>query len=71
MLYEAQARAEMEVWQMKMQKAPSFTDRLSKKVQTRINRLIPEKSTQCHHRDHQTNGKGRIIRFRLYGSEEA
>lgn len=43
MLYEAQARAEMEVWQMKMQKAPSFTDRLSKNVQARINRLIPEK----------------------------
>lgn len=43
MLYEAQARAEMEVWQMKMQKAPSFTDRLSKNVQTRINRLIPQK----------------------------
>ena len=43
MLYEAQARAEMETWQLKMQKPPSFTDRISKNVQSRINRLIPEK----------------------------
>lgn len=33
----------MEVWQHKMQGKPSLVDRLSKSVQSRINRIIPQK----------------------------
>ena len=41
--YEDQIRTEVLFWQRKMTSAPSFTDRLSKKVQDKINGYIPEK----------------------------
>ena len=41
--YEDQAYMHLQFWQLKMMKKPSFTDRVSKNVQTRINDLIPEK----------------------------
>lgn len=43
MLYELQARAEMETWKVRMRKAPGVMQRLSKTLQVRINRIIPEK----------------------------
>jgi len=43
MSYEDQAFVELQFWQLKMLKKPSFTDRLSRTVQTKINNLIPEK----------------------------
>jgi uncharacterized protein (DUF697 family) len=41
--FEHKILTELEFWQEKMTSAPSFTDRLSRKVQTKINSYIPEK----------------------------
>jgi uncharacterized protein (DUF697 family) len=41
--YEDRVRTEVLFWHRKMTSAPSFTDRLSKKVQDKINGYIPEK----------------------------
>lgn len=41
--YEDQAYMHLQFWQLKMLKKPSFTDRVSKNVQTKINNMIPEK----------------------------
>lgn len=41
--YEDQAYMQLQFWQLKMQKQPSFTDRVSKRVQDKINGVIPEK----------------------------
>ncbi|WP_153658631.1 EcsC family protein [Chitinophaga sp. SYP-B3965] len=43
MLYEQRIKIEMETWQHKMQGRSSLMDRLSKSVQSRINRIIPQK----------------------------
>jgi len=42
--YEDQAYMQLQFWQLKMLKKPSFTDRLSKRVQDKINTVIPEKA---------------------------
>ncbi len=41
--YEKEALHELEQWKKQMQQPPSIAGRLSKKVQVRINRIIPEK----------------------------
>lgn len=41
--YQLQALAELKIWQKKMLRKPSFTNRLAKKMQAKINGLIPEK----------------------------
>jgi uncharacterized protein (DUF697 family) len=41
--YEQNAYNELLTWQHKIQKKPSFTNRLAKRMQTRINDFIPEK----------------------------
>lgn len=41
--YEQQALNELEQWQIKMQNPPSFFNSFSRNMQTRINRMIPEK----------------------------
>lgn len=41
--YNQQAREELVRWQKRMQQKPSFLNRLSKRTQNRINRVIPEK----------------------------
>jgi hypothetical protein len=41
--YEQQVVNELTQWQKKMQRSPSLVGRLSKNIQTRINRIIPEK----------------------------
>lgn len=43
MLYEQRIRVELESWQLKMQRRPTFFDRASRNLQGRINRIIPEK----------------------------
>lgn len=43
MLYEQRMKVELELWQQKMRARPSMFDRLSKTVQSRINRVIPQK----------------------------
>ncbi|MCK7554291.1 EcsC family protein [Chitinophaga sedimenti] len=42
MLYEQQAKLEMEHWQQRMRKRPSWIERATKGVQDRINKMIPE-----------------------------
>lgn len=44
--YEETAFLLLQQWQQKMLKKPSFTNRLAKRVQTRINNIIPEKVHQ-------------------------
>jgi hypothetical protein len=41
--YEDQAYMQLQFWQLKMLKKPSFSDRVSKTVQDKINTVIPEK----------------------------
>lgn len=41
--YEDEAVAKLRTWQLKVSKRPSLTNKLTKRVQDKINRLIPEK----------------------------
>lgn len=41
--YDQQAQEELARWQKRMQQKPSFLNRLSRRTQNRINRVIPEK----------------------------
>ncbi|GGF13844.1 EcsC family protein [Hymenobacter cavernae] len=41
--YEQQAAEELRQWQQKMQQRPSMLDRVARRVQTRLNALLPEK----------------------------
>ena len=43
MMYEESIEKELETWQHKMTKRPSFANKLSKKVQDRLNGFIPPK----------------------------
>lgn len=43
MQYEQQVARELQAWQRKMQSSPGVMDRLSRAVQGRVNRIIPEK----------------------------
>ena len=43
MSYDYHATTALHAWQAKMRRSPSLTDALSKAVQTKMNRLIPEK----------------------------
>lgn len=45
--YERQAQRELKEWQRKMIAAPGFFNKISKGLQTRINRIIPEKIHQA------------------------
>lgn len=62
--YDMQAYKELERWQVAMQKNPSLFDRFSKKWQSRINNLIPDKI----HRAITTAIK-HMFRVVLFGSE--
>lgn len=42
-MYNHQTRRELQDWQRKMRKGPSWFDHTAKKVQDRMNRIIPEK----------------------------
>lgn len=44
--YEEQAARQLRKWQAEMQEHPSFTGKVSKNIQDRINRAIPEKVHQ-------------------------
>ena len=41
--YEQQTTAELVIWKKRMQRRPSFFSQLTKKVQVRVNKIIPEK----------------------------
>ncbi|RPE08423.1 EcsC family protein [Chitinophaga lutea] len=64
MMHEQRMRAELEIWRYKMQKRPSITDRLSKAVQGRINRIIPDKVHSA-----VTATIKQMVRGVLYGSQ--
>lgn len=42
-LYETHILGELAIWQKRMQEQPSFSSQLAKRLQNRINRVIPEK----------------------------
>ncbi|UOR07496.1 EcsC family protein [Hymenobacter aerilatus] len=44
--YEQQAYAELQAWQKRMQRPPSWLNRLTYRVQTRLNGLLPERVHQ-------------------------
>ena len=62
--YEDQVRAELRQWQQKMQKPPSLGNKVAKNVQTRLNRLIPDKVHQA-----VTAAIKQMTRAVLFGSE--
>lgn len=62
--YKEQAHIELQFWQLKMLKKPSLTDRLSKRIQNRINGIIPEK---VHHAITLTMEK--MVKGVLYGAK--
>ncbi len=43
MTYEEQVHIQLQFWQHKMQKKPSFVDRIAKSLQDKINQIIPQK----------------------------
>jgi hypothetical protein len=43
MVYEEQVKIELEAWQNKMMRSPSFLDKLSRRMQVKMNSYIPEK----------------------------
>lgn len=45
--YEAQVLDELRIWQLKMLRKPSLIDEAAKKLQSRANRIIPEKAHQA------------------------
>lgn len=64
MTYEEYARRELRAWEQDMLRPPSFTNRLAKSVQRRINNLIPEKVHQVI-----TAGIKHMTRAVLFGAE--
>lgn len=45
--YEQQVKRDLEQWKQKMLRSPSFVNRMSKRMQTKVNNLIPEKVHQA------------------------
>ena len=46
-IYERQALFELEIWKKEIHKDLSFTDILSRRIQTKINNVIPDKVHQA------------------------
>lgn len=61
--FEKNISSELSLWQKEMLRNPSLLNRLSKKIQTRINRLIPEKVHQAI-----TTTLKQMIRAVLFGA---
>ena len=64
--YEAQAKRELRAWQRMMQKKPGMMDRFTKKIQVKINKIIPEKVHEVI-----TTAIKQMIRGVLFGAELA
>lgn len=62
--YQKEAFAELIIWQRNMMKSPGVINRLSKKIQTKINNWIPEKVHQAI-----TATIKQLIRAVLFGAE--
>ena len=64
MTYEQKILPELKSWQKAMQKKPSLVNRLSKKLQVKVNSYIPEKVHQAI-----TATIKQMIRAVLFGAE--
>lgn len=64
--YEARAKRELRAWQRTMQKKPSMMDNFTKKIQVKINKIIPEKVHEAI-----TATIKQMIRGVLFGAELA
>ena len=64
-LYERKIFTELEQWQKKITRKPSFTNRVARSVQQRINKVIPEKAHQAI-----TAAVKQMVRAVLFGAEQ-
>ena len=64
-LYERKIFAELEQWQKKISRKPSLTNRMTRSVQQRVNRIIPEKAHQAI-----TTAIKQMVRAVLFGAEQ-
>lgn len=64
-LYERKIFADLEQWQKKMTRKPSFTNRVARSVQQKVNKIIPEKAHQAI-----TTAIKQMVRAVLYGAKE-
>lgn len=64
-LYERKIFSELEQWQKKITRKPSFTNRMARSVQQRINKVIPEKAHQAI-----TAAVKQMVRAVLFGAEQ-
>lgn len=62
--YELQAQGQVSIWQKSMVRSPGYFNRLAKKLQDKMNRIIPEK---VHHAI--TSAIKQMFRAVLFGSE--
>lgn len=62
--YEQKAKQELRMWQQKMLKKPSLTGRLTKRLQTKANNLIPEKVHEV-----VTEAIKQMVKVVLFGSK--
>ena len=62
--YDRHARAELHRWQARMRRPPNLLDHLTRSVQTRLNRIIPEKIHQA-----LTATIKQLVRGVLFGAE--
>lgn len=60
---DQQARAELRAWQLRMQRPPSFLNNLARRVQLRLNALLPERLHQAI-----TGAIKHMVRGVLFGS---
>jgi len=63
-MYEERVLAELQSWQKRMMRNPSFVNRTTKKIQDKMNNIIPEKI----HRGITTTIKG-MVRTVLFGAK--
>lgn len=64
-LYERKIFQELDKWQQKINRKPSFTNRLARSVQQRVNKVIPEKAHRVI-----TKAIKQMVRAVLFGAEQ-
>jgi hypothetical protein len=64
-LYERKIFSELDKWQKKISRKPSFTNRMTRSVQQRVNKIIPEKAHQAI-----TTAIKQMVRAVLFGAEQ-
>jgi hypothetical protein len=64
-LYERKISRELQLWQKKITRKPSFTNRVARSVQQRVNKIIPERAHQAI-----TGAIKQMVRAVLFGAEQ-